>query len=191
MQYVVESNNVYLRYALLEMNTKILSEEITCIIDLESFNNLTELIDCVHRHYGRKKIIFIGGQGIYSNVLLRLISFKIDDPIDVIFKKINECPGVSYYEAIEELKIHKFLHIYSFHEKNIAYSLMLSRNIPEAIKRAGLKKKTFYQRMNKLTRKLNFKNSTYTHFFLKCEFSDIEIRNIINNTMRGHLRKSL
>ena len=128
---------------------------------------------------------------MHSRTLQPLVSLESKQPLLSYVEKLRHCPGVSYDLAMDLLLAHRSLETYSHQDKTTVYSLLLRDSIHEAARFIGIPNKKFYQRIGRLTRKLNLQNGLQTHLFLRREFHPEYIRARIDDQLRASLRQHL
>lgn len=191
MSYRIETRNYYMRCALDYLLSCQRAGPDTCIIDLSSFTSLRATLQCVRQHRDAVRFLFIGDGGMHSRTLQPLVSLESKQPLLSYVEKLRHCPGVSYDLANDLLLAHLSLEAYSHQDKTTVYSLLLRDSIHEAARFIGIPNKKFYQRIGRLTRKLNLQNGLQTHLFLRREFHPEYIRARIDDQLRASLRQHL
>lgn len=163
----------------------------TCIIDLPSFHSLRTLISCIDRHRNVSRFIFIGNDGVYSRLLLPLISLESDISIKSYCNIIRHCPGVTYDAAINFLLEYKSLENFTHIDKSTIRSLLLNDTMADSAKYIGTTPKIFYHRVDKLVKKLHMHNRLQAHWFFRHEFHPDYVQLKIDEHVRRSVRQQL
>ncbi|MFU0880269.1 hypothetical protein ACM26M_03350 [Kluyvera cryocrescens] len=191
MTYRIETRNYYLRSAIEILFPQYNHEQDTCIIDLNSCNTLHEVLKYVRRNSDVERFIFIGNNGMQSRALQSLISVESNAPLLHCYEKFRHCPGVSYHTAIEVLLEHRSMGSYSHQDKTTVYSLLLRDSMQSAARLIGVSNKLFYQRVDRLSKKLNLRSGLQVHQFFRLEFRPDYVRAKIDEHVRVSVTRQL
>lgn len=191
MTYRIETRNHYLRCALDFLFSCQRAGQDTCIIDISSFASLQAILQCVRQHRDATRFLFIGDAGVHSRVLQSLVSLESKQPLQSYSKKLHHCPGVSYDLARDVLLAHLSMEGYSYQDKTVVYSLLMRDSMHSAARLIGISNKQLYQRIGRLTKKLNQVSGLQTHLFLRLEFHPEYVRARIDEQRRAPLHQLL
>lgn len=180
MEYQVETRDHYLRVALKDILTETGSKKKVYIIDLASFRTLGELRSCIRNHGENGRYIFIGDEGIYSRLLRPLVSLSRKTSLNEYRKIIRHYPGLSYETVSQSLDRHLRMDGFTHRENSTVYSLLIHDSFISAAKHIGINPKSFYQRVDKLSKKLNICGRLQTQLYLRREFLPDSVRRRIN-----------
>lgn len=187
MEYQVKTRDHYLRYALKDILPVTVSKKKVYIIDLASFHTLGELRACV-KHCGENgRYIFIGDERIYSRLLRPLISLSRKMSLNE-YRKIRHYPGLSYETVSRSLDRHLCMDGFTHKENSTVYSLLIHDSFISAAKYIGINPKSFYQRVNKLSKKLNISSRLQTQLYFRREFQPDSVQHRINEQVRQAFR---
>ncbi|HCR3980613.1 TPA: hypothetical protein OOF39_000013 [Kluyvera ascorbata] len=191
MTYRIETRNYYLRYALEVLSPHEQNRQDTCIIDLSSYKSLQAILHCVRHHNDVARFIFIGNDGALSRALQSLISVESSEPLIRFHEKICHCPGVSYDAAMDLLLEHQSMDGYSHRDKTTVYSLLQRESMQQAAQLIGISNRMLYQRVERLTKKLNLRNGLQAHHFFRYEYHPDFVRAKINEHVRITILRQL
>lgn len=149
---------------------KLLRQKHLCIIDLSSFHSLREVFFRVIEKKRMTKFVFIGDNRILSKILSSFVyadtRSNIDDILSCLLTR-----WVSYDEVVKYIAEHLELSFLTYHDLMTIYGLVTNERVSDAARISGCKAKLYYQRVNKLTKRLNLQSGCHTHFFYWSEFS--------------------
>lgn len=191
MTYRIETRNHYLRCALDFLFSCQRVGQDTCIIDISSFASLQAILQCVRQHRDATRFLFIGDSGVHSRALQQLVTLESKQPLLSYSEQLHQCPGVSYDMAIDVLLAHRSMEDYSHQDKAIVYSLLMRESMHSAARLIGISNKQLYQRIGRLTKKLNQVSGLQTHLFLRLEFHPEYVRARIDEQGRASLHRLL
>lgn len=174
--YRIETRNYYLRIALENIILKTRNESDLCIIDLSSFYSLREIIQCVNENNIVERFILISDEGVNSRLLASQTSLRSKMAVGKYHEVIQHCPGVTREMLMHSLNQNKNMEAFSHKEVTTIYSLLLHDSMINAAGFIGIKPKVFYQRVDKLVKKLNMANRLQAQHFLRREFCKDTIR---------------
>ena len=188
MEYKVETRDHYLRFALNAILPETVSKKKVYIIDLASFHTLGEIRTCVKHDGENGRYVFIGDEGIYSRLLHPLVSLSRKMTLNEYRKIIRHYPGLSYETVSRSLDRHLLMDGFTHWENSTVYSLLIHDSFISAAKHIGITPKSFYQRVDNLSKKLNMSNRLQTQLYFRREFLPDSVRHRINEQVRQAFR---
>lgn len=188
--YQIETRNHYLRIALKNILPRFRNEPDICFIDLASFHSLREIGKCINKRHVSYKYILIADGGIYSRLLSPLVSLESKASIMKYHEVIRHCPEVTYDIVNIYIQHHKNLTGFTGKEITTVYSLLIHDSLESAAAYIGIRPGPFYQRVDKLVKKLNIGNRLQAQYYFRREFCPDTVRFMINEYVRMSFRVS-
>jgi len=170
VNFSIETRNHFLRLALEALQPHGNHAADTCIIDLTSIHSLKDILHCVQRNGHANRFLFIGNTGKYSRVLLPLVTIECQSLLVGYYDALRYCPGVTYDRAMSYLLTLTSMGCFTQKEKKTIYALIRNETMSDAVRELGVNSRLFYQRVERLAKRLNMLTRLQAHQFFKREF---------------------
>jgi DNA-binding CsgD family transcriptional regulator len=154
---------------------EICPERYTCIVDIDSYTSLSELLeelDSVHLK-DNQSIYILKGINIHSKVLGPLASFGLDDCLDAIKQLLLTANTIDWLDLKRHLIWTLEFSMMSKKEKQIAWAVSQHPNVSTVAKIAKVNNKTIYSYIAIVARKLNLRHLNEVRAFINSEINYI------------------
>lgn len=178
--FSIETRNHFLRLALEALQPCDNHAPGTCIIDLATRHSLKDILHCVQRNGHANRFLFIGNAGKYSRVLLPLVTIGSQSSLVGYYDALRYCPGVTYDRAMSYLLTLTSMGCFTQKEKKTIYALIRNETMSDAVRELGVNHRLFYQRVERLAKRLNMLTRLQAHQFFKREFHSDYVQVKIN-----------
>lgn len=187
MYHFIFTSNTYLYNGFCHLLRECQPKSKICIIDIESFRSLHELVRTIMMSDVGDDIAFfpIQGNGIYSRLLSSITCFHRDDKLTDIGHQLVYSGGRSYKEVMDCIQTSQKFKM--MNGKDIYLSG--GNSIYDSSLRMGINTKTHYSRTQAIAHKLGLRNLMQVRYFFQNE--KICLSCTQDRTMIAHLVKRI
>lgn len=179
MDAMIETKDQYFRISAQLAWTQSPIHQSICVVDLESFNTVGDLLNCIEKYDKNYRFVLVSGKGLLSEIMDKHISISKKatmQELSLIMRKRNI---TSFKRVSSYLESIKMLTMLSHKEQNTIYGALVQKNLISAANFIGVTPHMYYQRMISVAKKLNLKSSSHVQYFINSEFSVEDVRRII------------
>lgn len=175
MKHLIFSSNSYLKLAFRCLLNDIPSNEAYCIVFVDEFRTLRQLIQFLKEmKVGNKhRVYLLTGNGINSHLLSPVAAFDLQEPLNVMYNYLRYQCRCSCEDILEHINALYVLSMLNARERQIIFALKTHSNIVSVARRLGLDCKTVYSRARSANKKLGLSGLTELILFARNEFSSV------------------
>lgn len=175
MRHRILTKNNYIKFAFRNLLREICFERYTCIVDIDSYSSLSELLDEIDGVELRvnQRIYILKGTSVHSKILSSLATFGRDDCLDDIKQLLRTGRTISWPDFKQHLIMFLELSMMSKKERKIAWELYQHSDISSVAELVNIKNKTIYSYIATIARKLNLRHLNEVRMFIASEMNYI------------------
>lgn len=175
MRHRIFTKNNYIKVAFIHLLKEIYPKTHVCIVDIDSYISLSELLDEIDGIELRvnQYIYILKGMNVQSKVLSPLATFGRDDSLDDIKHSLKTEDPIAWPDLKRHLIMMLELSMMSKKDKQIAWAVSQHPDISRVAKLTNVNNKTIYSRIAIIARQLNLKSLHEVRLFITSEINYI------------------
>ncbi len=173
MRHRIFTKNNYIKIAFFHLLREIFPETHACIVDIDSYTSLSELLDEIDgiELKANQYIYILKGINVHSKVLDSLATFGRDDRLDDIKQLLKFGEPIHWPNLKQHLIMMTELSLLSRKDKEIAWAVAQYNDLSSVAKLANVNNKTIYTRIAIIARKLNLRHLNEVRRFVASEIN--------------------